>query len=132
MEIVIDASAIIAVIAKEPERSRIIKATAGADLIAPPSVHWEIGNAFSAMMRRERVTEEQALNALRIYDAIPIQFVDVELSESIQIASRLSTYAYDAYMIRCALKHRAPLLTLDQGLVAAAGSSGVEVIEVSP
>lgn len=46
MDIVIDASAIIAVLAGEPERERLLSLTSGANLIAPPSVHWEIGNAF--------------------------------------------------------------------------------------
>ena len=61
MDIVIDTSAIIAVIANEPEKEALVELTTGADLIAPRSVHWEIGNAFSAMLRRERIKVEQAV-----------------------------------------------------------------------
>ena len=43
MDIVIDTSAIIAVIANEPEKPSLIRLTSGADLIAPASVHLEIG-----------------------------------------------------------------------------------------
>ena len=39
-------------------------------------------------------------------------------------------YAYDAYVLTCALAQRAPVLTLDRGLVHAAISAGVEVMEV--
>ena len=46
MEIVIDTSALISVIAGEPERKRIIELTAGNALIGPGSISWEIGNAF--------------------------------------------------------------------------------------
>ena len=43
MDIVVDTSVIIAVIANEPQRDILIDLTKGADLLAPPSVHWEIG-----------------------------------------------------------------------------------------
>jgi uncharacterized protein with PIN domain len=58
VDIVIDTSVIIAVIANEPERERIVAATYRANLLAPMSVHWEVGNAFSAMLRRGRTTVE--------------------------------------------------------------------------
>ena len=60
MELVIDTSAIIAVIANGSERATILERTAGAILTAPYSVHWEVGNAFSAMFRRGRITLAQA------------------------------------------------------------------------
>lgn len=72
MNIVIDTSALIAVIADEPERPKLIEVTIGTDLIAPQSVHWEIGNAFSAMFKRKRISLEQAEQALEIYHQIPI------------------------------------------------------------
>jgi hypothetical protein len=56
MDIVVDTSALIAVIANEPEKPTLVELTSGADLIAPGSVHFEIGNAFSAMLRRRRIT----------------------------------------------------------------------------
>ena len=56
MKYVVDASVIIAVIANEPEKERLVEITQGADLLAPASVHWEIGNAFSAMIKRGRVS----------------------------------------------------------------------------
>ncbi len=43
-----DASVIIAVIANEPEKDKLIQITEGADLLVPASIHWEIGNAFSS------------------------------------------------------------------------------------
>jgi len=130
MDIVVDTSAIIAVIANEPEKEALVELTTGADLIAPRSVHWEIGNAFSAMLRRERIKVEQAIQAVKLYQQIPIRFVDVELEETLKIADALGIYAYDAYLIRCALKYRAPLISLDRNLVHAAKGMKVKVIEV--
>ena len=43
MDIVIDTSALIAVIVDEPERNKIIKLTTGNTLIGPGSIPWEIG-----------------------------------------------------------------------------------------
>lgn len=129
MNIVVDASALIAVLVNEPGKPRLVAQTADADLLAPHSVHWEIGNAFSAMLKRRRITLEQAIRALRVYQRIPIRFVDVELDETLRIARAHNIYAYDAYLVRCAEKYNAPLLTLDRGLIAAAQSHGVSVLE---
>jgi len=130
MDIVVDTSAIIAVIANGPEKEALVELTTGADLIAPRSVHWEIGNAFSAMLRGERIKVEQAIQAVKLYQQIPIRFVDVELEETLRIADALGIYAYDAYLIRCALKYRAPLISLDRNLVHAAKEVKVKVMEV--
>jgi predicted nucleic acid-binding protein len=129
--IVIDTSAIIAVIANEPERDILIKHTQGADLIAPLSIPWEIGNALSAMFKRQRISRTQALDFLTAYDQIPIRLVEVELDESVKIAHNLGIYAYDAYLLRAAIKYRAPLLTLDGALIDYAKKSEVKVIEVT-
>jgi len=131
MDIVVDTSILIAVIANEPQRDTIIELTRGADLLTPPSVHWEVGNAFSAMLKRNRITLAQALRALEVYGQIPIRFADAELEDSLTIAAQLNIYAYDAYLIRCALKYNAPLISLDEGLVRAAQQMKVKIIEVA-
>ena len=130
MDVVVDTSVIIAVISNEPQRSKLIALTSGADLIAPHSVHWEIANAFSAMLKRGRVTLEQALQAIQIYRQIPIRLVEIELEDALIIATQLGLYAYDAYLIRCALKYNASLISLDRGLLQAARQAGASVIEV--
>ena len=130
MDIVVDTSVIIAVIANEPEKEVLVELTTGADLIAPYSVHWEVGNAFSAMLRRERITVEQAIQAVKVYQQIPMRLVEVELEESLKIADTLGVYAYDAYLIRSALKYKSPLISLDRDLVRAAKEMKARVIEV--
>jgi len=130
MDIVVDTSAVIAVIANEPVREALIELTTGADLIAPHSVQWEIGNALSAMLRRDRISVDQAIQAIRVYQHIPLRFVEVELDEAIEIADRLGIFAYDAYLIRCALRYRSPLISLDRNLVNAAREMEANVIEV--
>ena len=130
MDIVVDTSVIVAVIVNEPQREVLIERTRGANLLAPPSVHWEIGNAFSAMLKRRRVTLAEALKAIEVYRQIPIRYVEVELEEALKVAGEAGIYAYDAYLIRCAQKYGTPLLTLDKELGRVAERMGVEVIEV--
>ena len=132
MEIVIDTSAIIAVVTNEPTKPSLIKMTSGAQLFAPRSIHWEIGNAFSAMLKRHRITLAQAQKAVVAYQLIPIRFIDVDLTQALKLASHLDIYAYDAYLIACAQKKKCPLLSLDRGLKHAAKSVGVTVLEVKP
>ena len=131
MDLVIDTSAVIAVIANEPERDAIIAQTVGVSLLAPASVHWEIGNAFSAMLKRRRITLSLAQQAIRSYEQMQFRFIDVDLSQSLDLSARLGLYAYDAYVLACALNLRSPLLTLDNGLAGNAALAGVRVLEVT-
>ena len=64
------------------------------------------------------------------YNQIPIRFLDISLDRALELASSLELYAYDAYFIECARKYKAPLLTLDTGLLEAAKRSGIQPIEV--
>lgn len=131
MEVVVDASVLIAVITNEEEKEKLVEITSETELIAPLSVHWEIGNAFSALLKRRRLTLEEALQAIEIYLQIPVRFVEVELTESLELADELGLYAYDAYLLRCAAKYRLPLLTLDHQLIQAAKEKKLQVLEVA-
>ena len=129
--IVIDTSAVVAVITDAPEKSWLIRVTHDASLSAPSSVHWEVGNAFSAMFRRGRLSRELITRAIDVYQMIPIRFVDVDLSASLMIAAEHRLYAYDAYLLACARTMKAPLLTLDRPLARVASEMGIDVLEVS-
>ena len=94
------------------------------------SLHWEVGNAISAMFRRRRITLEKAQQAIRSYEKIVFRFIDVDLGQSLELPDRLELYAYDAYVLACALTLRSPLITLDTKLSAAAPLVGVHVLEL--
>jgi predicted nucleic acid-binding protein len=130
MNITIDTSALIAVIGNEASRERIIEVTQGYSLCAPASVHWEIGNAFSAMFKRKKISPKQAKLALTAYREIPIKYIDVPLEQTLEISSSQNIYAYDAYLIQCAQQTSTSLLTLDNGLRSAAKEIGIHVLEL--
>lgn len=129
---VIDTSAIIAVLMDEPEKAAILELTEAAELVSPRSVYWEIGNAFSAMFKRNRITLDEAKRAgLAMYEQMSIRFVDVAIVRALELAEQLDMYAYDAYILACALDLDAPLLTLDKKLSDAANLIGAQVVEVN-
>ena len=130
MRIAVDTSVIIAVIADEPEKARLIELTRGSTIVAPASIKWEIGNAFSAMMKRARINLEQAIQAIDIYQEISIEVVEINLKDALRVASRHNIYAYDAYILQCSIEHNIPLISLDEDLISIAKKEGVQVIEV--
>lgn len=130
MDIVVDTSALISVIVGEPERERIIQITKGNALIGPGSIPWEIGNAFSAMFKQERLTLEEAEKGLSIFGSIPLRYVDPDFVNALKLSKLANIYAYDAYFLDCAIRHQAPLLTLDRKLKASAQSLNIDTVEV--
>ncbi len=131
MKIVVDTSVIIAVIADEPEKARLIELTKDSVIVTPPSIKWEIGNAFSAMLKRSRIDLEQAVDAIDVYESISLEVIDVDLKDAVRLAGRHKIYAYDAYILQCAIENRLPLISLDKDLIAVAKLEGVQVIEVN-
>ena len=130
MNLVVDTSVLVAVLVSEPERETLVEMTKDADLIAPSSVHWEIGNALAAMMKRKRIDLDQVAIVLKAYEQIPIRFREVDLQSAMEIAADQNLYSYDAYFIACAHENRCALITLDRNLARAAMQAHVSVVEV--
>jgi predicted nucleic acid-binding protein len=131
MNVTVDTSALIAVIGNEESKRKIIEVTKGCSLYAPASVHWEIGNAFSAMFKRRQSTVELAKLALNEYRKIAVKFIDVPLEKALELSNAQNIYAYDAYLIQCAQQTSTPLLTLDNELKRAAEKAGVQILEIA-
>jgi predicted nucleic acid-binding protein len=130
MDIAVDTSALIAVIVGEPERDKIIKITTGHTLIGPGSIPWEVGNAFSAMFKQGRLSLDDAKIGLEIFQGIPIRYVETDIANALKLSKEVNMYAYDAYLLDCAMRYKSPLLTLDQKLQSAAKILKIEVLEV--
>ena len=130
MYITIDTSALIAVIGNEASKQKIIEITKGYSLCAPASVHWEVGNAFSAMFKRQKSSIKLAKKALKEYKKIPIKFIDVPLEKTLEVSHAQNIYAYDAYLIQCAQQTSTSLLTLDNQLKITAEKMGVNILEL--
>jgi predicted nucleic acid-binding protein len=130
VHIVVDTSAVVAVVLDEPEKPQLEKHTADASLLAPASLPWEFGNARSLMFKKGRISVKEAGAAIEVLREIPIELVDVDLRAAVELSHTHRIYAYDAYMLVCAQERRSPLLTLDLPLRALAGRLGIRVLEV--
>jgi len=111
-------------------KSKPNKAVEAAAKAVPGCLRWEVGNAFSAMVKRGRLEPEESIKVLRIFESIPTQEVDVELREALDVALRNEIYAYDAYYLEAAKRHRIELLSLDQKMVEVAMSEGIKIKEL--
>lgn len=130
MRIVVDTSTVIAVVVGEAEKAKLIELTKDATIVAPPSIDWEVGNAFTAMLKRSRITLEQAIEAIGVYQEISLEIVEIDLKEAVRLAGKYNIYAYDAYILQCAIEHNLPLISLDQDMINVAKQEGVQVLEV--
>jgi predicted nucleic acid-binding protein len=129
--LVVDTSVIIAVILNEATKPILVELTRDVRLIAPRSLPWEMGNAFSAMFKRKRLSVAEATTAFQIYQQLPISLVEVSFETALHLSAQLNIYAYDAYLLACALKYQAPLLSLDKKLVQSAKQLNIAVLEVT-
>ncbi len=130
MKIIADTNIFLAVVLYEPERDSIIKLTVGHELIAPEVLPFEIGNALSAMVKREKITTDEMLSIWSATQKIPVDLRTVDIAKALEISSDFHIYAYDAYFLVCALFLRAPLLTLDKRMSQIAEVLGIPTIEV--
>ncbi len=130
MKVVIDTSALIAVIVGEPERDRIISLVDDHLLIGPGSIEWEVGNAFSAMLKKRHIRLGDAKKGIEIFKQIQIRYIAPDFVRVIELCNEKKMYAYDAYFLDCAIRFHAPLLTLDKKLKSIALDLQIEVMEV--
>jgi predicted nucleic acid-binding protein len=129
MKIVADTNTFIAVALNEPEKDMIIRLTEGYDLIAPEVLPFEIGNALTAMMKRNALEAEEVILAWDMVQHIQVDLRRIDIRAALNIATQYNIYAYDAYFLECALNLRSPLLTLDRQMKGIAQEIGIQVME---
>ena len=129
MKIISDTNTFIAVALNEPEKDRIIRLTEGHDLIAPDVLPFEIGNALTAMMKKNALKKEEVTSAWEVVQQIPVDLRHTNIKSALKIAIKFNIYAYDAYFLECADSLRSPMLTLDLGMKRIARKLGITILE---
>lgn len=129
MKITADTNTFIAVALNEPEKKRIIQLTEGHDLIAPDVLPFEIGNALTAMMKKNTLEKEDVALAWEVVQQIPVDLRHTDIKSALRMAIKFNIYAYDAYFLECAENLRSPLLTLDIGMKRVARKIGITILE---
>jgi predicted nucleic acid-binding protein len=128
MEIIADTSAFLAVVLDVADRKWVIEKTSGLALISPEVLPYEIANALSAMKKRGRLTEREALKAFNISQSIPVRLVPIRLHDALRVAIRFNIYAYDAFYVQCCLETKLPLISLDNRMCEVAKSLSIKVV----
>lgn len=130
--IVIDTSALLAYVFREPEwkniRELLEKGVKSIDLIKKEAL-----NAITLRLKKAEITEQEyqaMIKATEILTDIGIEMVDQNaiLEEATKIAKEKETTIYDALYIALAKIHRYKLLTLDKQQAKIASQIGVEIL----
>ncbi len=130
--IVLDASAAIALMRREPAAKAIAEilqssARKAVQLLVPDAFWLELVNV---LVRRYGLPPVEAVEALREIDALGIHTIPIDrplLLVTIDLQARLGLSAYDAAYLALAEAEDARLLTLDGQLARAAGPRAVRI-----
>jgi len=113
----------------EPEKDNIIQLTSKANAISAEILPYKIGNALSAMVKRKKLTKDEASLAFERIKSIPVRLVSINIGQALKLALEYNIYAYDAYFLQCAKQLSCPLITLDKRMKQVAYDLKIEVVE---
>jgi len=116
MTLVVDASAIAAVLFGEPDGATIRAYVRGESMIAPHLIDYELANIGVKRVRRSPQSEIDVLVMLRGLEALQIQRMPVPPLEVTQLANKTGLSAYDASYLWLAMSKDVELVTLDNHL----------------
>ncbi|MBP7064389.1 type II toxin-antitoxin system VapC family toxin [Ferrovibrio sp.] len=120
--IVVDASALAAVIYGEPEASRMVAALAGTELNAPLLLRAEMANICLMKSRRAAHLHTQLFAAFDHFQHLRITYHDVADRAAVNLAERHDLTFYDACYLWLANQLDCRLISLDRKLLAAVAS----------
>jgi len=101
-------------------------------ILVPAVWPLEITNALAVAERRKRIHQPEILRFVELLDGLRIRQDSLSVSGSIveilPLARMYGLSAYDAAYLEVALRHRASLATLDDGLDKACRAEGIEIL----
>jgi predicted nucleic acid-binding protein len=129
--LIIDASVAVQWYVSQPNSAKALEIARSGDVLsAPDLILAEAGNAFWQSVRAGLLQRRDALDAL---SELPKRFdflhsAEPYVSEALEIAISLNHPIYDCFYLALARRERAPLVTADRRLAAAAQAlASVEV-----
>jgi len=111
--VVVDASAIAALVFVETEADAVADRLSGADLVAPALLSYEIANVAAVKLRRRLITRTSAAAALSLFGRLDVRLHAVDAAAAFVVAGETSLTAYDAAYVWLAHALRVELVTLD-------------------
>jgi predicted nucleic acid-binding protein len=130
--IVVDSSAMIAVLLREDHAKQVLESLDGIEsLAAPAMMPYEVLNALHSAVRRRRLRADGIGRSIAFYLGFPwaldIHSTEPRLREVSRLAEVHGLSAYDASFLELAMRQGCPLVSLDDELRKAAKAEMVEV-----
>ncbi len=122
MTIVVDASAIIAVIFEEPSADAVEDRIIGQQLVAPIVLAFEVANACIIRKRRQPPVPLSAEELFELFEDWSVRLVPVDYGGVVAVAGATGLTAYDASYLWLARHLQCELVTLDRRLSQAASA----------
>jgi predicted nucleic acid-binding protein len=88
-------------------------------LLAPGLLRYEMASVCASKLRNEPKQAMLTLQRYRLLAGLDIEFADPDWDALPLLARQWDLSAYDAAYLQLALKHKAPLVTLDARLASA-------------
>lgn len=92
--------------------------------VVPPLFRWEVQSAFTASVRRKRISAARVSAHLRDLDELALQvdsfILTASLTTGLELAERFGLTAYDAAYLELAVRRSLPIMTRDANLARAA------------
>ena len=117
---VVDASAVAAIIYREPTSLDVRASLRGMSLLAPDLIGYELANACVKKIRAAPIERSDLLIAFQSYKSLAIQEVSVDKEGAAALACDKGISLYDASYLWLAKNLGVELVTLDQRLAKAA------------
>lgn len=122
-KVVVDASALGAVLFGEPEASQVAEQLGDSALVAPTLFSYEIANICWKKLRRHPEKRAALLEGYSLLGRMEIEEVEVSVPEALLLADRENLTVYDASYLWLSRKLGVKLVTLDGDLNTAAEAS---------
>jgi predicted nucleic acid-binding protein len=116
---VVDASALAALLFDEPEAGAVADRLEDGNLVAPALLSFEIASVCLKKLRSSPEQREPLLAAFALLARMPIEIVEVDQADAVQLAEAFGLSSYDAAYLWLAQTLAAELVTLDRRLQTA-------------
>lgn len=123
--VVVDASALAALLFGEPDAPSISAALEGYALAAPTLLRYELASVYLKKVRRYAARRSALTDMLRAYPLLAIDEVQPAANDIARLAEDTKSTAYDAAYLWLAQRLGAPIVTLDRRLAETARSLGL-------
>ena len=114
--LVVDASALGALIFGEPQAEEIASRLEGETMVAPALLWFELASICLKKIRVHPTQKEELLRAVGLAGRLAIQPIEVDQPEVVQLAWQTGLTTYDASYLWLVQQLRGELVTLDEEL----------------